>query len=266
VIVLALAMGLNSVAVAAPDDPKMTSTGYSVIESEEGATGRCAGASDLNQCLEQASANYNFTPTSDDGGSTLGQAIGGGSSSSAGYSSGETSGFNTTGQPSLTMVVNTGSIDLGVLSTTIAKTATATFSVQNYTSNKYVVQIIGATPVYAGHNLTAMTGNAGIGGDASSAGTEQFGLNLVLNTGIAGSANPACAVSGWCAGVAGDGTASLTYKTADKYRFVSGETVASGPSSSSQTDYTITFLANQSTSTPAGKYSGNLAIVATGTY
>jgi hypothetical protein len=56
-IVLALAMGLTSVAIAAPDDPKMTSGGYMVVESEEGATGRCAGASDLNQCLEQASAN-----------------------------------------------------------------------------------------------------------------------------------------------------------------------------------------------------------------
>jgi hypothetical protein len=266
-------MGLNGIvpaAVAAPDDPKMTSTNYSVIESEEGASGRCAGSSDFAQCLEQASSNYNFAPTSDDGGSTLGQTIGGGGSSSTNYSTGETAGFNTTGQPGLTLVVATSSADLGVLSTTLAKTATATFSVQNYTSYGYVVQIVGATPSYAGHNLTAMTGNAGVGGDASATGTEQFGLNLVANTSptnpVPGSANPTCAVAGWCYGVAGDGTAALTYKTDGKYRYVSGETVASGPRSSSETDYTITFIANQSPTTPAGRYTGALQIVATGTF
>lgn len=270
-IVLTLAVGLNGVArvaVAAPDDPKMTSTNYSVIESEEGASGRCAGSSDFAQCLEQVSSNYNFTPTSDDGGSTLGQTIGGGGSSSTNYSTGETTGFNTTGQPALMLVVNTSSVDFGVLNSGAATFRTATFDVTNYTSNKYAVQVVGTAPTYNGHALTALTTDT-----ASSAGTEQFGINMVLNTSAGVGANPAAPPNGINSlGVAGDGAtgtygSTRPYTIPDAYRFVSGETVASAPSSSGDTRYTMTLMANiHATGTPSGAYTGNLDILVTGTY
>jgi hypothetical protein len=259
-------------------DPSMLSNSYSVVESEIGGSG-CAnvpGGSPGYSC--GTSSNYSVNPNIDDGGSSLGEnAVG--NSSSASYQT--NSGFDTTAQPGL-MVTVSGPAAFGVLNTAVAKTATSTFSVRDYTSSGYVVQIVGSTPTNGSHNLTAMTTNAR--GDASSAGSEQFGLNLVANTSpanpVPGSANPICQTgqvpgpTAFCSGVAGDGTGTYglnalggtPYTVDGRYRYVSGETVAYGPSSSGETDYTITFLANQSLNTPAGVYSGNLDIAVTGTF
>jgi hypothetical protein len=261
-------------AVSAPSDPLMTSTNYAVNESEVGGNG-CTNGASAYQC--GTSTNYSLDPFTDDGGSSLGESAVG-TSSSTNYSSG--SGFDTTAQPGLMMIVSSTPTDLGVLSTGSANTATSTFSVRNYTSYGYVVQIVGSTPSTSGHNLAAMTtamcGDAW--GCASAAGSEQFGLNLVANTSpsnpVVGSANPACQAAGFCSGVAGNGIGTYglngvggtPYTVNGRYRYVSGETVASGPSSSGETDYTITYLANQSLTTPSGHYSGNLDVVATGTY
>jgi hypothetical protein len=56
------------------------------------------------------------------------------------------------------------------------------------------------------------------------------------------------------------------YRTVDAYRYFSGDTIAQAPSSSGETDYTISFMANMSTTTPGGRYTGTLEIVATGTF
>lgn len=252
VIAVALAVGLGGVARA----EYQASSNYSMNESELGAGGDFSGFS----------SNYSFIPSIDDGGSTLGET-GVGNSSSTNYQT--NGGLNPTAQPSLSLTVDVTPASLGLLSTSSANTATASFSVSNYTSYGYVVQVVGTPPSYGGHQLAAMTGNAGLGGDASQNGVEQFGMNLVLNHSpanpVVGSADPACQVAGFCFGVAGDGT-TAKYATDGRYRYVSGETIASGPKSSGVTNYVITFLANQSTTTPSGAYSGNLAIVATGTY
>lgn len=262
----ALWIGVSGVAApasAVPSDPTSTSASYQVIESEVGGNGQ----------FLSGSANYNINPNIDDGGSSLGESFVG-NSASASYQT--NSGFNTTAQPGLTLVVNTSLVDLGVLSLIAAKTATATFSVSNATSYGYVVQIVGQTPANNGHHLMAMTTNPE--GDVSQNTVEQFGVNLVYNRSpvdpVPGSADPSCQVAGFCFGVAGNGVTG-TYGTTRpytvggltaKYRYVSGETVASGPRTSGQTNYTVTFLANQSPTTPAGAYSGALSIVATGTF
>ncbi len=72
-------------------------------------------------------------------------------------------------------------------------------------------------------------------------------------------------------GVAGDGTTGTfgttrPYTISDKWRYNSGETIASSPKTSGETDYTITFLANISALTPGGAYAGNIILCATGTY
>lgn len=247
-----LALALSGVVQA---DPDLVSNSYRVNESMVGGTG------DFNS----ASSSYKFSPGVDDGGSTLGDNFVGNSSSTS-YQ--VNSGFNTTAQPALTMIVNTGSADLGALSSTVAKTATATFSVKNYTSYGYAVSIVGTAPSNSGHPLTTLATDT-----ASAAGTEQFGLNLVANTSpVTFGADPAQTPgSAFSYGVAGDG-ATGTYGTTrpytqnGKFRYVSGETVASSPKSSGETDYTLSFLANMSTVTPGGQYTGNLSIVATGTY
>lgn len=240
-------------------DPTMTSTSYSATETELGGSG-CTQVSGVYKC--GTSTNYSLDPATDDGGSDLG-ATAVGNSASINYQT--NSGFDTTAQPGLIMSVNTGSINFGPLSTVSKVVQTASFSVRDYTSYGYIVQVIGTPPTYSGHQLAPMTGNAGLGGDSSSAGTEQFGFNLVSDALIGGSSNPVCQAATFCSGVAGDGS-TLKYTVDSRFRFSSGETVASGSQSSGETDYTMTFVANMSTLTPSGVYTGNLTLVATGSY
>lgn len=167
-------------------------------------------------------------------------------------------GATTTNDPTLRCAINTSSLNLGALSIATTATATASFSVLNYTSYGYNVSIIGNTPGNGGYNLTNMSSNA-----ASSTGTEQFGINLVANTSptVFGS-NPAQIPDSTFS----FGTAAANYNTSNSFRYVSGETVATAPKSSGQTDFTISYIVNVSTTTPGGSYNGNQVIVCTGTY
>ncbi|HKR81943.1 MAG TPA: hypothetical protein VJR27_03000 [Candidatus Saccharimonadales bacterium] len=181
-----------------------------------------------------------------------------GDSSSANYRT--QSGATTTNDPSLSFAVNTSSVALGTLSTGSAGTGTAAFSVLNYTSYGYVVQVLGNPPSYGGHSLTAMSGAA------SSAGTEQFGINLVANTTPASlsgvSANPQQVPSGSFS----NGTFGSGYGTTNTYKYNSGDTIAQATQSSGQTTYTISYVANISGTTPAGAYTGAETLICTGTY
>lgn len=170
------------------------------------------------------------------------------------------SGAATTNDPNLSFAVNTSSVNLGTLSTTTAGTGTATFSVLNYTSYGYIVQILGNAPTAGGHSLTSMSGSS------STTGTEQFGINLVANTlpaALSGvSANPQqVPSSSFSFGTFGSG-----YGTANTYKYNSGDTIAQATKSSGQTTYTMSYVANISASTPAGNYSGAETLICTGTY
>ncbi len=254
VISVALVLGITGTATGTPGDPSSASTNYQIVEGEIGGNGQ----------FNSASTNFTFNPSIDDGGSSLGEtAVGNGASTNFQTNS----GFNTTAQPSLTFIVNTVNVSLGTLSNALKSTATATFSVKNYTSYGYMVQIVGSPPTNSVHALTALAADT-----ASSAGTEQFGINTVLNTVAAVGADPVQVPgSTFSYGAAGDGATGAygttrPYTVSDKWRYVSGETIASAPKTSGETDYTMTFLANISGVTPGGAYSGNIVLVATGTY
>lgn len=248
IVSVALVLGLSGPAQAALGDPSSASTNFRVVEGEIGGNGQ----------FSSSSTNFNINPNTDDGGSSLGETAVG-NSGSANFQT--NSGFNTTAQPSLTFVVNTSLVSLGTLSSSAATFGTATFSVKDYTSYGYAVTIVGATPTNNGHALTALTSDT-----ASAAGTEQFGVNTIFNTSASQGANPVqIPDASFSFGVAGDG-ATNNYKQSDKWRYNSGETVASGPKSSGETDFTMSFLANISALTPGGTYSGALQLIATGTY
>lgn len=201
--------------------------------------------------LESNSSSYSTAP----GQQAVGNSAGGNSSSTNYQTQG---GAPSTDDPALTCTVNSSSINFGALSTSATATATATFSVLNYTAYGYVVQIVGNTPNSGAHNLTAMSSNG-----SSTTGTEQFGINLVANTSPSSfGADPVQVPSGSFS----FGTAATNYNTANSYRYVSGETIASAPKSSGQTNYTISYIVNVSTTTAGGSYSGNQTLVCTGTY
>ncbi|HSX47477.1 MAG TPA: hypothetical protein VLF63_01760 [Patescibacteria group bacterium] len=167
-------------------------------------------------------------------------------------------GFNTDRTPFLEFIVNQSTVDLGGLSTGSTTTTTATFSVKNYLSSGYQVVTVSNPPKnnsYTIHNLTTPT--------ASSAGTEQFGINLVANTSpTTFGANPNQVPSN----VFSFGSASSGYNTANQYKYVPGDIIAHSTSSSGETDYTISYIYNISNITPGGVYTFNDTLVATATY
>lgn len=235
---------LQAMAVT-PGDPSYSSTNYSINESYIGPGGD----------IQTNSTNFK------DDGSTLGD-IGVGNSGSVNFQT--NSGFNTTNDPRLSFTVNTPSVNLGVLSTTVASTATATFTVLNYTSYGYAVTMAGPPPSNSGHLLAPLATDT-----ASQNGVEQFGVNTVANTSpTTVGANPvqdASASTTFGFGRAGTGAAT-PYAVANNYRYVEGETIASAPKSSGITTYTMTFMTNISATTPGGTYSGPMTLIATGTY
>ncbi len=168
------------------------------------------------------------------------------------------SGAVTTNDPGLSFILNSSSVALGSLSTSLTRTDTTTFSVLNYTSYGYIVQTLGSPPNNGAYTLAGMPTTT-----TSSVGTEQFGINLVANTSpITYGANPVQNPStSFSYGAAASG-----YNSANNYRYVSGETIATATQSSGKTDYTMSYIANIGINTPAGSYSGKQTLVVTGTY
>lgn len=183
-----------------------------------------------------------------------GSILGLGTSSSADF---QLNGGNiTTNDPALAFSVDTSNLSFSApFSPTGAVTATATFEVADYTSYGYTVQIAGTPPTHASHTITALSS-----GTSSLAGVEQFGINLVANTApVSLGANPDH-------GQFGFGSAATNYDTPNTYRFVSGDTIALAPQSSGITIYTISYIVNVSSVTPAGQYVSAQTLICTGNY
>lgn len=215
-----------------------SSSNYQVNESFIGPGG----------LIDSSSANYSGNE------SIGGTAVGEGGSAS--YQTQD--GANTTSDPRLEFSVGTSTINFSTVSSTTTATTTATFSVLNYSSSGYVVTINGSPPSNGSHTLTAMSTSG-----ASSVGTEQFGLNLVANTlPTVFGANPVQVPdSSFSNGIAASG-----YDTANTFRYVDGETIASAAASSGQTNYTVSYILNAAIDTPAGSYIGTQNFICTGTF
>ena len=165
------------------------------------------------------------------------------------------SGSKTTNDPTLSFSVNSAGADFGNFTASGASVTTATFTVSNYTSYGYVVQIVGTPPSNGNHVIPAMAATG-----ASQSGVEQFGINLVANTAPSSvGANPKN-------NIFGVGTASPNYGTPNQYRYISGETIALAPKSSGETLYTLSYLVNVGSLTPGGKYKSDQTLIVTGTY
>lgn len=215
-----------------------TSTNYQIQEDFIGGAG---GG-------ESASANYQSQQT-------IGAPTGGESASNSYRTQ---SGTPTTDDPALTFKVNSASVNLGSLSTSLTRTGTASFEVLNYTSYGYIVQTIGNPPSNGSYTLQGMSSSG-----PSQVGTEQFGINLKANTspttfGADPVQDPDSTFS--------FGTVNSGYNTANTYKYTPGDTIASAPKTSGRTSYTISYIANIGINTPGGSYSGAQTLVTTGTY
>ncbi len=239
---LALGLMVSVIGFAAPAVlAQGSSTNFRIDESFIGPGGN----------LESSSTNYQLEA----GQQTVGNAGGVGESSSANHT--VQSGNTTTADPRLSCVLSSGTLNFGALSNSVTTYGTAAFSVLNYTAYGYNVAILGDTPSNGLHNLTAMNTTG-----PSVIGTEQFGINLRNNTNPDVGADAVQVPSSSFS----FGSPTANYNSVDNFRYVAGENIATAPKSSGQTDYTISYIVNTSTTTPGGQYSGNQTILCTGTY
>ncbi|HET9850470.1 MAG TPA: hypothetical protein VFP35_02490 [Candidatus Saccharimonadales bacterium] len=163
-------------------------------------------------------------------------------------------GFNTSNSILLELNVAGGVFDLGILDQNQVKTQTTTFSVRDYLSTGYTVQILGRPPTNSGHELAAINPAA-----SSSPGTEQFGINLAANN-LSGpgpfGADPAQVPDT----TFGFGQAVYPYNTSNLFKYFEGDTVANSTKSTGETLYTLSVIANASNVTPGGDYGTDLFV------
>lgn len=154
--------------------------------------------------------------------------------------------------PLLEVIVDPGVSNLGVLSAESTSYKTMTVRVRNYLSDGYTLQVVGAPPKYGNHTLSTPTTPT-----TSTPGTEQFGINATANTTPSVGADPTQVPSGQYS----FGKVNDDYKIQNKFKYISGDTVARSDSESGRTDYTISMIVNVSNSTPAGHYTGDFSVV-----
>ncbi|MCU1441834.1 MAG: exported protein of unknown function [Rhodoglobus sp.] len=153
----------------------------------------------------------------------------------------------TDSDPRLEVIIDPGVSNLGVLSAETTATKTTTVRIRNYLGGGYTLQIVGDPPKFAGHTLASPSTPA-----ASSAGTEQFAINVADNSTPNVGAVPQQ--------VPGDvitfGQGESGYNTPNLFKYISEGVIARGIANSGRTDYTISFVVNISNATPAGHYEG----------
>lgn len=218
-----------------------TSTNYQTNEIQFGIGGD----------LDTSSTNYTAQ--------TSAGSLAVGNTSSTNYQA--YSGFLTPNEPFLEMGIDTSTVDLGTLDASSTKTGTALFHVRTYVDSGYTVQTVSQPPTSNGpspHTLAAMTSQG-----ASVTGTEQFGINLKANTSPATfGADPAPFPDGTFAA----GAAFTGYDTANQYKYNAGDTIAASSGNGwGLTNFTISYIANIQSITPAGSYTmvHDLVVVAT---
>lgn len=173
-------------------------------------------------------------------------------------------GFNVEREPYLAFSVAGGS-DLGYLSQAGTATATATFAVKTYLASGYVVQLASDPPTNVENPTHQIDGLASQ--TSSSAGTEQFGINLIANTvGCGAPANFGNDPVQVPDNTFSFGEVDDDYDDCGQFKYVKGDVVASSDRSSGETDFTMAFIYNISALTASGEYVFNGELVATSTF
>lgn len=158
----------------------------------------------------------------------------------------------TNNEPFLDMIIEAGVSNLGTLTTESTATKTTSIKVRSYLSGGYTLQILGDPPKFEGHLLATPTEPT-----ASTPGTEQFGINIVANTTPSVGALPVqVPADQQVFGVVED-----NYAIANMFMYQSEDVVARGVTDTGRTDYTVSMIVNISSSTPAGKYTGDFSAV-----
>lgn len=144
------------------------------------------------------------------------------------------------------------SVNLGTLTTTTTGSGTSQIGVTTNAASGYAVSINGATLTSGSNTITALATQT-----ASTQGTSQFGVNLKANT---------TPVVGSEVAGAGTATATANYGTANSFRFVTGDQIASKNSADAFRLFTVSYIANIAGNTPPGNYTATMTYIATATF
>jgi hypothetical protein len=157
--------------------------------------------------------------------------------------------------PTFTFSLGGNSVALGTLSTGSPSSGSHTVSASTNGAGGFTVSYNGAALTSGGNTITPIGGTAA----ASSAGSEQFGINLRDNTTPNVGAN-VTQNSGTC----GYGA---QYGTADSFAYVaSTTTTVTSVTAPADCVYTVSYMANISATTEAGSYSTTIDYIGTGTF
>ncbi|HKX73571.1 MAG TPA: hypothetical protein VJM32_06130 [Candidatus Saccharimonadales bacterium] len=143
-------------------------------------------------------------------------------------------------------------VNLGALTASTTGSGTSQIGISTNAATGYAVTVNGATLTSASNSVTALATQT-----ASAQGSAQFGLNLKDNAAPDVGAEPAGA---------GTATPTANYNTADQYRFVTGDQVASKASSDAFRLFTVSYIANIPGNQPAGTYTATMTYIATATF
>jgi hypothetical protein len=182
-----------------------------------------------------------------------------GNTSSTGFQA--DGGFGTPDEAYIEIVVSNFTINLGDLTVSATAAASSNFSVKNYLTNGYIVKIYGDSPTNVSPPGTESL-NPLATPTTSQIGVEQFGINLVANTTPGIGANPTQTPDATFS----FGEAAPGYNIVDQFQYIDGDTIALSDNESGITEYTLSMIANISTSTTGGRYNTTLVIQALPTY
>lgn len=143
-------------------------------------------------------------------------------------------------------------VALGTLTSTATASSTSQIGVTTNAASGYSITVNGTTLTSGGNTISALATQT-----ASAVGGEQFGINLKDNA----TPNIGTEVAG-----AGDATATANYATADQFRFVTGDSIASDAESDLFRLFTVSYIANISGATEPGSYQTILTYICTATF
>lgn len=168
-------------------------------------------------------------------------------------------GFNTTDEPYLEFVVLGQNIDLGFLDTEEVTTAQGQFYVRAWQAGGYNVRTEANPPTNTsnGHEFAAPDTPT-----VSQPGTEQFGINLAVNTDPSVGEELIQQPDNTFA----FGEIASNYAQVNNFLHNPGDVIAFSQESTSVTVYTISYIFNISNATPSGQYNFEQVLVATGWY
>lgn len=152
--------------------------------------------------------------------------------------------------------ISGSSINFGNFSSTSTSSGTSVMAASTNGGSGYAITVNGTTLTCAAcagtPTIAALASQT-----ASSTGSAQYGLNLRDNATPNVGANP----SG-----SGSGTYTANYGTADQYRFVTGDSVATAAGSTNANAYTASYVVNVPGNQAAGTYSAVMTYIATATF